>query len=489
MQKIKWQKIVGRKADVQKVIQFASGTGYYFKKIFCLIPSKNSFYYFNGRTVEIYVDGDDYADFNAQFQEKILSSETFLKNYPQRMTNVCNECLVSAKKINKGITKKLIGKDLLISLQKYNDIWRTFYPYGWFFFYATQLEEMISLQIEPIIKSSENLDEIIKIIAQPYLIPPVAESETAILKLALKIKQNTSEKQINTLVKSLESKFGWMSVYNTDDQIRSADYYIVEAREIIKSGINIKEKIKILKQRRLNNEKRYKIFLKRIKNRTLKEQIKFFHIASYLRDKREEVRDRLTILERKLYEEIACQTGLLLKDVIYLTDKEIKIAILDKRKTNLLKGVSEERQGKFIVLVKLDKYKIYQKSLDLKRLIKQLPSEKSANSFSGQVAFRVSTQIYGNVKVVLSNRELNKVREGDVLVTTMTKPDYVGAMKKAIAFVTDEGGLLSHAAIIARELKKPCIIGTKIATKVLKDGDFVEVDANKGIVKIIKRAK
>jgi pyruvate,water dikinase len=52
--------------------------------------------------------------------------------------------------------------------------------------------------------------------------------------------------------------------------------------------------------------------------------------------------------------------------------------------------------------------------------------------------------------------------------------------------VTDEGGVTCHAAIVAREMKKPCIIGTKIATKVLKDGDLVEVDANKGVVKILK---
>jgi pyruvate,water dikinase len=59
-------------------------------------------------------------------------------------------------------------------------------------------------------------------------------------------------------------------------------------------------------------------------------------------------------------------------------------------------------------------------------------------------------------------------------------------MQKAAAFVTDEGGLGCHAAIISRELKKPCIVGTKIATKVLKDGNLVVVDANKGTVKILK---
>ena len=74
-----------------------------------------------------------------------------------------------------------------------------------------------------------------------------------------------------------------------------------------------------------------------------------------------------------------------------------------------------------------------------------------------------------------------------ILIAIATHPDYVIAMQQASAFVTDEGGLTSHVAIVARELKKPCIIGTKIATQVLHDGDLVEVDADKGIVKILKK--
>ena len=60
-------------------------------------------------------------------------------------------------------------------------------------------------------------------------------------------------------------------------------------------------------------------------------------------------------------------------------------------------------------------------------------------------------------------------------------------MKKAAAIITDKGGVLSHAAIVAREMKKPCIIGTKVATEVLHDGDLVEVDADNGIVKILEK--
>jgi pyruvate,water dikinase len=60
-------------------------------------------------------------------------------------------------------------------------------------------------------------------------------------------------------------------------------------------------------------------------------------------------------------------------------------------------------------------------------------------------------------------------------------------MKRAAAIVTDEGGITSHAAIVSRELKKPCVVGTKVATQVLGDGDLVEVNGVKGVVRIIKR--
>jgi pyruvate,water dikinase len=71
----------------------------------------------------------------------------------------------------------------------------------------------------------------------------------------------------------------------------------------------------------------------------------------------------------------------------------------------------------------------------------------------------------------------------------MTRPEYLPAMKKAAAFVTDEGGITCHAAIVAREMGKPCIIGTKVATKVLKNGDLVEVKGNHGVVLIKERAR
>lgn len=96
----------------------------------------------------------------------------------------------------------------------------------------------------------------------------------------------------------------------------------------------------------------------------------------------------------------------------------------------------------------------------------------------------------GVVRICAGGKDAHeKVKEGDILVTGMTLPDYVPAMKRAGAIVTDEGGITSHAAIVSRELRKPCIIGTKIATEVLRDGDVVEVDADRGMIKILMRAQ
>lgn len=88
----------------------------------------------------------------------------------------------------------------------------------------------------------------------------------------------------------------------------------------------------------------------------------------------------------------------------------------------------------------------------------------------------------GEVKLVNSAKQIGKVKDGDVLVSKMTSPDFVPAMKKASAIVTDEGGMTSHAAIVSRELGVPCVVGTRMATKKLSEGMVVTVDGTNGII-------
>jgi len=89
----------------------------------------------------------------------------------------------------------------------------------------------------------------------------------------------------------------------------------------------------------------------------------------------------------------------------------------------------------------------------------------------------------GRVKIILKINDMQKMKQGDIIVSSMTRPEMVPAMKKAAGIITDEGGLTCHAAIVSRELNIPCIIGAKNATRLLRNGDLVEIDAQKGLIK------
>jgi phosphohistidine swiveling domain-containing protein len=120
---------------------------------------------------------------------------------------------------------------------------------------------------------------------------------------------------------------------------------------------------------------------------------------------------------------------------------------------------------------------------DAEPFLSIIESEEVSDELRGDSA--CGGVVIGKVKVLKNSDEISKVDKGDILVTTMTTPDFVPAMRKAAAIITDEGGITCHAAIVSREFGIPCIINTKSATRLLKDGEMVEVDANTGIIKRI----
>ncbi|MCL5024862.1 MAG: PEP-utilizing enzyme [Nitrospirae bacterium] len=117
---------------------------------------------------------------------------------------------------------------------------------------------------------------------------------------------------------------------------------------------------------------------------------------------------------------------------------------------------------------------------------KLVESSLPVSEVRGLTAYRGSA--IGRARIVMNTADQDAVSSGDILIVPMTTPDYLPSMQKAAAFVTDEGGVICHAAIIARELKKPCVIGTKKATSVFRDGDWVEVDGFTGVVRLVPRS-
>jgi len=157
------------------------------------------------------------------------------------------------------------------------------------------------------------------------------------------------------------------------------------------------------------------------------------------------------------------------------------------------KGKLKKRKKGFILLVPYDG-NVEAKYVSIDDFKKQLnehymDTHKSTNSIDNEIKGQIGNRgnVKGVVRVVLNANKAENFNDGDILVTGMTRPEFVPLMKRASAIITDEGGITCHAAIVSRELDIPCIIGTKIATQVLKDGDEVEMDVDNGVVRIIKR--
>lgn len=119
--------------------------------------------------------------------------------------------------------------------------------------------------------------------------------------------------------------------------------------------------------------------------------------------------------------------------------------------------------------------------IDEKELLKQPTDRYDVDELKGQIAFSGTAR--GRARIIRSRADMAGFEDGDIIVSPMTDPNYLPIMKRAAAFVTNEGGMLCHAAIVARELNKPCIIGTKMATHVFRDGEWIEVDALEGVVR------
>ena len=149
----------------------------------------------------------------------------------------------------------------------------------------------------------------------------------------------------------------------------------------------------------------------------------------------------------------------------------------------------EDRRKAFVVVMDVFKKPVICDSKTALKYWDLYAEDKVERDVKGIMGIVVSAgkNIKGRVHILLNPKESDIFKTGDILVAPMTTPEYIFAMKKASAVITDTGGLMSHAAIVSRELGIPCVVGTKIATKVLKDGDLVEVDANNGVVKIIRR--
>ena len=207
----------------------------------------------------------------------------------------------------------------------------------------------------------------------------------------------------------------------------------------------------------------------------IKQRLTLLSMAAYFREERIFLWGRMTTNALPLITEVCNRHKITLKDFTNLTVGEMKTMQLSPLEVR-------QRSSKGYL------YTVHDDAVTIKSLKRRIFSDDKNNPtlLRGKTAFAGEKNIRGRVRIV-SAYTFHTLRKGEIMVTGMTTPNAVSHVRRATAIITDEGGITCHAAIISRELKIPCIIGTKVATKVLKDGMIVEVDANKGIVKILKR--
>ena len=307
----------------------------------------------------------------------------------------------------------------------------------------------------------------------------ITESIVKLLGRDCNINQIVKDKKTRQLIKEHTQKYFWI------ENSWAEGKYISEL-EFTKKIIDDLQNLDALKRKRQEIIDRIK-FVKQAKSRILKdmqskEMKNICKLYEQLADFRE-IRKRRVLKDHYYLYELLKETCRRSKTPIstlqWSFPSEIKSLKIDK---NLLKEL-EQRKTKYIVTgLKNKLIHVYGKDVDTisNALIKRL----NTSEIKGVVANKGIVK--GYAKIVLKKDDFKKVNKGDIIVAMMTRPDYMPIMEKASAIITDEGGTTCHAAIVARELKKPCIVGTQTATILLKDGDYIEVDAEKGIVKKIK---
>jgi phosphohistidine swiveling domain-containing protein len=359
-------------------------------------------------------------------------------------------------------------------------------------------EKMLRQRLEKIDK--ERVDEYLEILSAPVKYSFFQKEELELLGVALKCQSVIPAKagihgspigSGMTLLKRHAQKYRWLLNSYGGNRILKTNYFAEKLKELLKEK-TADEKIKEIQNIVKNNKQRKEHLIKKLKlSRETALMAEQLAQSIWWQDLRKGYIWRMNYFWDKFLKKIANRTSWKFEELLWCWPGEL-IKIFENKKINKQKILSRKKSyavylGKGLMKhvygkVAQNLLKIYQPKVE--REIKEL---KGLAVSRGAPTLPAGRPVRGRVKIIQDPfRELGKMKQGDILVAGMTSPEFIVVMKKAKAIITDHGGMTSHAAIVSRELGVPCIVGTKIATKVLKDGDLVEVNADKGSVKKLK---
>lgn len=482
MQQPKWKQVVERRVVVFRCFVMAEGGLEETEKY--LGVSYDYFSCTKDESSRIYLAIKDLKKISGAVIEKIKDDSGFPKQHVNDCLKKCDE-LVNVSIDSGSLNGKEASEDLKNKFVKYYEVYKSYVK---FVVIPVAIEKALTINITKFLEEKAGevqAEEFLNSLMTPPKLSMTVQEQVDLVVLAQKVKKDNVG-DCEPLLDEHCNKYEWLSCYNIDEEAFSKDYF----RERLKEHLMFDEEaldknIKLAKQQLANDEEKYKKIVTDLDiSGELLGQIELLREYVFLRSYRIEMQSKSFFNIQPLFSEIAGRNNMSLREAAGLSPAEIT-AILQGRAAPGSKDIEKRittyvlisENGKIDLFVGKDGEKIVQKELG-KQKTGQVNEIKGVSAYKGQAC--------GAVRVLIKKEEVNKFKQDEILVTTMTSPELVPAMKKAKAIITDEGGVLCHAAIVAREMKKPCVIGTKVATKALKDGDTVEVDADNGIVKIIK---
>jgi len=463
-----------------------------------------------------YYDDKSINKVGEQLFKRISKDKKFFPKIVAKIYEYSEDLMAFGEKVKKNNLKKLNDQDLFDLYAKYIKQLSVLRCWGWVPVFLDGLDkafltDIIQTKLKKHLKKiglEEKTGEYYSILSSSEKASEVQKEESARLDLLIAASKHPQQGKIIRAIKLKKIKdlknrhpevykkimnhlreFGWLT-YAYSGPTMQLGYLFKMLKDNLGGGSIEKQKEELVNHYRSIKKEKEKILAKISLPAELSRLLEVSSGLMFIKDYRKGVYQKSYVFMDPVMEEIARRLKMSLKHVKYLILPELKNALL-KDEVVKYKKIAEVRMNKCCYLAENGKIKVYEGrgcEKILAQMIKKADAPKlELKELKGTTAYR--GRVSGIVKIVLVEKDVPKVRPGDILVSSATNPDLIMAMKKAGAFVTDLGGITSHAAIVSRELKKPCVVGTKFATHVLKDGDLVEVDADNGVVKILKNLK
>jgi len=309
------------------------------------------------------------------------------------------------------------------------------------------------------------------------------QEHASVLKLSLSYKHK--ENDFEERLKKHQQNYFWVENSYRDIKVLNENYFLEKVKEESNKTISqIDKELKEVTDLNKIKQRHTELFKKLNLPEELKQDLLITQLFAEWQDKRKSDNLYGNHFLNLFLKEFATRKKLTLREVEFCTVSELKEAFLNSKE--LPKDVLKSRIKEFVQISDyVNNIDVIFHGKEARQLLDVLHPKSQGDNLAGFVASSgVGKQkiIQGIARVVF-DPDMDKVKDGEILIAAMTRPEYVPLMKKAKAVITDEGGVTSHAAIVSRELGIPCVIGTKIATKIFKTGDVIVIDLEKGEVK------